>query len=371
MTDMNFKPSPLMLLGIGGAGGTIATNVARSYGGAMRMLVLDTDARSTTGANESALVLLGANRLSGHGAGGNVNDARMAVRDELASGVLNERMAGVRTAVIVAGLGGGTGGGVAVETIQHLRRNGITTMLFATMPFSFEGEACRKRATSVRPILEAEADISVFIELDKLVASLGTDNMSEAFRLGTETLSAGITLLWRLLEKPGYIKLDPERLRKLMLDGGPARFATATASGERRDEKIVAALKASPLLNSTSSSHTRAMIVGILAGNDLRLSEVGLIANELQFNFAANAELSLGTVNDEAAFGGKLVAVVLLFGEGSRSAAKRDNGAARSHGGITNGPQGRGRFHNSEKTTWNGMDLDIPTYVRQNITLDR
>ncbi len=369
MKDINFKPSPLVLIGIGGAGGAIATGVSRAYSGAMRMLVLDTDARSTTGANESSLVLLGANRLSGHGAGGNVNDARVAVRNEL--GVLDERLTGVRTAVIVAGLGGGTGGGVAVEAIQHLRRNGIATMLFATLPFSFEGEACRKRALSVRSILEAEADISVFVELDKLVATTGTDNMADALRLGTDTLAHGVTLLWRLLEKPGYIKLDPERLRKLMLDGGPARFATATAMGENRAEQVVSALKASPLLSRTNSTHTRAMIVGVLAGNDLRLAEVGLIANELQFNFASTAELSLGTVNDEDTFSGRLTAVVLLFDEGNRTTVKRDSDSSRFHGGITNGPQGRGRFYNAEKTIWNGMDLDVPTYLRQNITLDR
>ena len=113
------------------------------------------------------------------------------------------------------------------------------------------------------------------------------------------------------------------------------------------------------------------MIVGLLAGNDLRLSEIGLVANELQFNFAANAELSLGTVNDEETFSGRLTVVVLLFGEGNRTTLKRDSGSTRFHGGMTNGPQGRGRFHNAEKTIWNGMDLDIPTFLRQNITLDR
>ena len=369
MNGLNIKPSPLMLLGIGGAGGAIAAGVNRAYGGGMRMLVVDTDARTSACTDPSSLVLLGANRLSGHGAGGNVNDARTAVRGEL--DVLDERMAGVRTAVVVAGLGGGTGGGVAVEVIQHLRRNGIATLLFATMPFTFEGEACAKRATSVKSLLETEADISVFIELDKLVASTGQDNMSQALRLGTDTLASGITLLWRLLEKPGYIRLDPERLRKLMLDGGPARFATASAMGEDRAAKVVATLKSSPLLAAGRETHARAMLVGILAGDDLRLSEVGMIANELQFNFAANAELSLGTVNDEETFSGRLAAVALIFGEGTRPAFRQDPAVRSRAGGIAYGPQGRGRFQNSEKTIWRGTDLDVPTYIRQNITLDR
>ena len=164
----------------------------------------------------------------------------------------------------------------------------------------------------------------------------------------------------------------------LELDRGvPDSIVNAVAGKKDRKEvityaeQIVKDLKASPLLNSTSSTHTHAIIVGILAGNDLRLTEVGHISNELQFNFAANAELSLGTVNDEETFSGRLTAVVLLFDTGNRTTVKPNAVAGRFHGGITNGPQGRGRFHNSEKTIWNGMDLDIPTYLRQNITLDR
>ena len=34
------------------------------------------------------------------------------------------------------------------------------------------------------------------------------------------------------------------------------------------------------------------------------------------------------------------------------------------------GPQGRGRFNNAEPTIWNGEDLDIPTFLRRNISLD-
>ena len=113
------------------------------------------------------------------------------------------------------------------------------------------------------------------------------------------------------------------------------------------------------------------MLVGILAGDDLRLSEVGMIANELQFNFAANAELSLGTVNDEETFSGRLAAVALIFGEGTRPAFRQDPAVRSRAGGIAYGPQGRGRFQNSEKTIWRGTDLDVPTYIRQNITLDR
>ena len=369
MSEPDFKQSPIILLGVGGAGGAIATGVCRAYSGAMRMLVLDTDARSQSGSGVP-FQLLGGNRLSGVGAGGSVADARSAVRDEL--DLVDARLVGVRTAVIVTGLGGGTGGGVAVEVVQHLRQRGIVTLLFATLPFAFEGAEVRKRAMSVRSVLEDAADVAVFIELDELVTSTGTDNMKEAMQRGTDTLASGVTLLWRLLEKPGYIRLSPEDLRKKLVDGGPARFVTATAAGEGRTESIVAAIKASPLLGGKDIPRTRALLLGILAGDDLRLSEVGAIVNDLKFTFAPNSDLAVGTVNDEDTFSGRIAVVALIFGQGARTAtARRDAGPTRRVGGISNGPQGLGRFNNTVKTTWQGEDLDIPTFLRQNITLDR
>ena len=37
---------------------------------------------------------------------------------------------------------------------------------------------------------------------------------------------------------------------------------------------------------------------------------------------------------------------------------------------LAPGAQNRGRFHNSESTLWHGENVDEPTYLRKNITLD-
>ena len=42
----------------------------------------------------------------------------------------------------------------------------------------------------------------------------------------------------------------------------------------------------------------------------------------------------------------------------------------KAGGPLGIGPQGRGRFNNAEPTIWNGEDLDIPTFLRRNISLD-
>ena len=124
------------------------------------------------------------------------------------------------------------------------------------------------------------------------------------------------------------------------------------------------------------------MLCGVLAGDDLRLAEIGLIADELHRFFGEQASFSLATVNDEATFSGRLAVVLMLFESDARDAdgdAESDETGKASDAArrrrkqkaiLGTAPTGRGRFNNSESTIWNGEDLDVPTFVRRNINLD-
>lgn len=363
---MNTIPSPLILIGVGGAGAEMTRGIFRAYGSDIRAIVVDTDARS--GANgELPFVLLGGNRLAGRGTGGQPASARAAFQDDPA--LLDTALEGVRTAVVVTALGGGTGGGATGELLKHLHTLGIVTLLFATRPFAFEGdERVRAARTAAGPISQ-HADVSVFIPLDDLVS--GHDNMNDAFKHGIDTLASGVTLLWRILERPGYISLDAERLRKILSGCGTANFATATAAGPDRTNAVLAALAENPLLQRDESRPpVRTILVGVLAGDDLRLSEVAAVSGGLQAAYGPNAAIELGTVNDEQTFSGRLTVVTLLFEE-SATATRGGAGAGSSHADHGGGLVSNSRFRNAEKTMWKDEDLDVPTFSRRSLTLDR
>ena len=59
----------------------------------------------------------------------------------------------------------------------------------------------------------------------------------------------------------------------------------------------------------------RTLLVGVLAGDDLRLSEIADLSCGLSAAFGPSASIELGTVNDEQTFSGRLSVVVLLFEE--------------------------------------------------------
>ena len=363
---MNPLSSPLILIGVGTAGAAMTRGILRAYGPGIRVLILDTDAQS--GANgDLPFTLLGGNRLAGRGTGGQPASARASFQDDPT--IIDPGLEGVRTAIVVTALGGGTGGGATGELLKHLHTLGIVTLLFATMPFAFEGEERMRLAkTSAGPVCQ-HADVSVLLPLDKLVSG-SSDNMKEALTRGVDTLASGVTLLWRILEKPGYIRLDAERLRNILTGCGRAQFATATASGANRVTSLLADFAQHPLLrHDDAQPPVRTMLVGVLAGDDLRLSEIDVLVSGLTAAYGQHSHLELGTVNDEATFSGRLSVVVLLFEEGAMAA----NAAhpSNSNDGKSGERATNTRFRRAEKTMWQDEDLDVPTYLRRQLTLDR
>lgn len=365
--------SSMLLIGIGGAGAAMARGINRAFGEGVRFIIADTDA--STGVPGGPFTLLGGDRLSGRGTGGDVVAARLAAEDSVQ--VLDESLESVRLAVIVTALGGGTGGGATLEAVKHLNERGIPSIVFATLPFAFEGEDRQRNARGVMTMIEESASATFFIPLDKLIGD--SDNMAEAMRRAVDTLASGITLFWRLVGKPGYIRLDAERIRHIVTHAGRGRFAAVTVQGPNRAKDTVDALARAQILTS-GSGPVRAILCGILAGEDLRLSEVGSIASGVRTTFGEHCAFELATVNDEATFAGRISVVLMLFEASGRdeAIAAKKGGAGTTVGGgrrkpraiLGQGPSGRGRFNNSEPTIWNGEDLDTPTYLRRGINLD-
>ena len=360
--------SSMILLGIATAGSAMARGVSRAFGGGLRLVLADTDA--STGEAGGPFALLGGDRLSGRGSGGDVVAGRLAAEDSVK--ILDEHLDGVRLAVIVTALGGGTGSGATLETSKYLASRGIPSVVFATTPFAFEGEDRQRNARGVMSMIEDAANATFFLPLDKLVAD--ADNMQEAMRRAVDTVASGVTLFWRLVERPGYIRLDAERLRHILSGAGRGRFATVTAQGPGRASEVVDKLMRSEML-ATSSGPVRSTLCGILAGDDLLLSEVGKIADGIRGAFAG-LTFDLATVNDESTFSGRISVVVMLF----ESSGKADDDARpgsvmsgrrrKQKSALSVGPTGRGRFNGAEPTIWNGEDLDIPTFIRKNLNLD-
>lgn len=382
------KKAGLLLLGVGGGACRLIRETRKAFGETMRTLCVDTDSATDLPAEEGSaplpFLLLGGSRLAGHGAGGDFNEGRQAARDDWEN-ILN-RTQDTRTVMVVSCLGGGTGSGATSEIVKKLHENGLTTFCLLVKPFSFEGSPRIETAERAVSLIEENADSLLVIDQDTLFAANDETLLADAQTAASEQLVAALTLFWRMLFSPGFIRLDAERLHSLVIRGGKTCLGVASATGADRADAVVRRLASCKLFrNGEKLKVCNAVLVGILSGEDLRLAEIGRIMGALDGLRKSGCRVEMGTVQD-AAFDGKIELVVMGFsyvtdvkappvfdGSQIQILPKSTGGKARVNkgSGLNFGPIGKGRFQKTEATVFNGCDYDEPTYMRRGITLER
>lgn len=108
--------------------------------------------------------------LAPYCAGGCVRAARAAALTNIE--VLKAAVSGSKTAIVVAGLGGGTGSAVAPILARLARDAGVATFAAVVMPFDFEG---LRNGTAVTALsdLEREVDLVMPFSNQELGESMG------------------------------------------------------------------------------------------------------------------------------------------------------------------------------------------------------
>ena len=295
---------------------------------------------------------------------------------------------------LVVALGVGTGTGAAPVVLNAARDAGATTVCFATLPFSFEGQQRRAQAgQAVAGILDS-ADLLVTIPNDKLFESVGGTRVAEAFQKADEVLSAGIGAVYKLVTNPGFINVDIADLRKIIeTSGGVSNFGYGESSGKGAAKKAVSLLLKNPLVDGGDViSRARSMLVSIVGGSDLALKDVGDIMDAIKLQAPKDCHISMGTVIEDGRGDSITVAVIASdtrisevttatsedFSLTSRKKAGSQWWQGKRHGKskelqakLSLEPSGRGRFKNVEPTILNGEDLDIPTFIRRRIVVER
>ncbi len=382
---MNDNAVSMLLVGVGGGGCRFASAAAMRFGPGIQAIGFDTDAVSSRAVTGMRCMLIGASRCNGCGTGGDTVKGNAAATDDTEA--IRAAVSGVRVAVVVAALGGGVGTGATPQVLAIIKTLGIASLCVATLPFEFEGRERCTAAQRALPILEENADALVALKLDDLYSPERNAPVPEAMSAAEGRLGDALTLLWSLVMSPGYISLGPEKLVSLLgQSAGRCRFAVASAEGQARASECVGVLCRSSMLGSTPAlDGVQAVLVGVLAGPDLRLAELSDISSRLRTALPPACSFNISTVLD-GRYAGTLKLVALFFDSMRVSDAAIQDSAAdeiqqagdeqrrrrrRQKSDSKLGASNSTRFHGLEGTILNGEDLDVPTYLRRRITLDR
>jgi cell division protein FtsZ len=271
------------VIGIGRAGVHVVDQLVLENNGLRNIYAVDTDEETIRGTVAPHRHLLGKFRLRGLGTGGDVELAARLAHEEAEA--LEELFAGVRTAVIVAALGGGTGTGVTPVVARQLKDRGVRVIVVACSPFTFEGRRRLLGEASLRA-LEDAADIVVGLANERLLhLPEAQQDIREVFR-GINSAAGRVCLaLHQLLQEHGTAPMQMGELREYF---GTAAMENAwagfgSASGVDRIERVVAQILASPLLDDgTAWRQSEAALLTVTGGRDMAMAEYQTLVRRLQ-----------------------------------------------------------------------------------------
>lgn len=312
------EPITIKVVGVGGAGSNALDRVMLDGIDAVEMVAINTDAQSLTASVATQKVQLGRSLTRGLGTGGDPELGLAAAEEavEEIRGVLR----GGNVIFICAGLGGGTGSGSGPLITQLAKEDNALVLVFAAMPFSFEGRRrCQQAAASLAQ-LRSVADAVVCFENDRM-AELALPRMGihEAFAAADLTISQSIRSIANLLQRPGLLHIGFDDVCAVLRNGDArALFGYGEAEGENRaHEALTRALK-SPLMNRgellADAYHA---VVHICGGTSVTLGEVQIVMEELNRHINDQTQIFMG-IGINSKMGGRLsVSVLSSLGDGS------------------------------------------------------
>jgi len=243
-----------VLLGVGQAGGKLATALAEFDADAGHGAVLDALAVNTASADLRPLpldtVLVGQSRVNGHGVGGDnelgaevMEEDAIEVLDALASKVTAEAEA----LFVVAGLGGGTGSGGAPVLVRELSRvYDVPVYAIGVLPGRDEGAMYQVNAGRSLKTLVREADATVLLDNDAWRAS--GESIEGGYAAINESMAKRVGLLLAAGESVEGVAesvVDTSEVINTLRAGGMAAVGFASApAAEDPEENVTTVMSA-------------------------------------------------------------------------------------------------------------------------------
>lgn len=381
----------LLVVGVGNGGGNTIQTMARQWPNGPEMIAVNTDQRALSELDNIKTVYIGEKFLRGLGTGGDPRVARQAAESDIEK--LRSLFTGFELVIFTAGLGGGTGSGAAPLMIEEAKKAGALTLAFVMLPFEFEGSRRKEQAERGLQAIRDAADGVICLPNQRLMTLVKEKaNIQEAFRRAETALATGVREFWRILCRSSIINFTFADLRTFLQNSnGNCIFCCSEGEGEKRIEAVLDGIKKSVLLNNCQSlTDADSFAVCIIGGNDLSINDVEKTVNDI-LTLGRKDALVMTGVGCEPEWQQKIHVTILAAGKGISAIEQETAGSRDAKRYFDQQPHKEqadadqpdmvqaglfdaleyGRFKGVTPTIVDGSNLDIPTFIRRRIQVQK
>jgi cell division protein FtsZ len=202
---------------------------------------------------------------------------------------------------ICAGLGGGTGSGAGSVVAQLAREQGSLVIVFATLPFSFEGKRRAAQAWDAFARLNEIANAVICFENDRMGDMVAPKaGIHQAFAAADMTISQSVRSIVSLIQRPGLIRIGfDDVLAALRSRNGHCLFGFGESDSDNRAHDALTQALKNPLMDRgrmlADAAH---VLVQVAGGPSMTLSEVEILMQELGRHVRDHTQILFGTAVD-------------------------------------------------------------------------
>ncbi len=323
--------SSVKIIGLGGAGANMLERIALDGMEGAELLALNTDVRTLASCVAREKIQLGVNLTKGLGAGGDPELGHQAMLESEEQ--IRAAIAGRRIVFLCTGLGGGTGSGAAPIVTRIAREEGAFVVVFATMPFAFEGKRRREQAETALNELAVLSNALVTFDNNRMgELVLAKQGIHEAFAAADHMICESIKAVIRLVIRPGLINVGLDDLMSaLRTNRSRCLFGSGIADGKDRASKALKNALNSPLLDQGALlKDAQTVLVHLSGGEDLTLFEIELLMQRLQKFVPDKAHVLFGAAIDPAMGDSLSITLISALPEDSLAMAPRESLSHRS-----------------------------------------
>ncbi|MDF1824204.1 MAG: cell division protein FtsZ [Verrucomicrobiales bacterium] len=288
------------VIGVGGAGANVLDRMALEGSDVAELLALNTDVRALKNSVSSEKIQLGSTLLKGMGTGGDPELGKQAALEAVDS--IREAVRGAGMVFVCVGLGGGTGSGAAPEVCRIAKEEGVFLAVFATMPFSFEGQRRMDQAKLALSTIGQYANAVITFDNDRMGELIvPKDGVTQAFAAADKIISQSIRATMNVVFRPGIIHIGmDDLLAAIRTKDSRCLFGYGLSKGDNRSlEAVEQALKCPLLDRGKLLNEAQAVLVQVSGGDNMTLYEVQLVMEEVRKHVGENTQILFGTGTDK------------------------------------------------------------------------
>lgn len=345
----------IKVIGVGGGGNNAVNRMIESGVKGVEFIVANTDRQVLNNSKADVKIQLGLELTGGLGAGAKPEVGREAALETKEE--LEHALEGADMVFVTCGMGGGTGTGAAPVIADIAQQLGALTVGIVTKPFSFEGRKRMENALAGLEELKKHVDTLIIIPNDRLREIIDkTTPLVDSFKEVDNVLRRGVQSISDLIAVAGLINLDFADVKTVMEKKGNALIGIGMGVGENRAADAAREAVSSPLLETSISGATDA-IINVTGGANLTLFEVEE-ANEV-IRESANTDINtiFGAVINEN-LNDEIIVTVIATGFEEESEPLYHSYTRRE--GI------KEQHNNNDDDDNNGTSqLDIPSFLKK------